>query len=222
MNRGTTFGFLRRLWSTTRWASCHSAFAVLLLGVSIAGELAAEMPQSAMELLHIQTFDWSDRRDRVALAKDLGERVDELLERIPSQKPEERARLAKREARLKTEDPQALSRLYLSAAFQHLSLEQQLDGVLTGLACVRNSEQVAVEMQCWSRVSIGLLQEDKLRVALQTLRRSRRMAPRREEPLFQKDPQLWFSQFGLGVVVHILEPYLSARAQSLLDVSAAR
>ena len=188
------------------------AWQALLLGMLALGNLANAASVNALELLHRTAFDWQQRSDRLALAKDLIDRIDELTERVPLQEPAELQRIQAREARLTQENPQGLTRLFLSAAYQHRQLANDLEGMKRELQCVRGADQLPREMRCWHATAMLLLKEEQLRIALDTLRRSRRMPPRREEPLFLKDPQLWFAQFGQGILIHIIDPYLESEA----------
>lgn len=189
-----------------RWSNLI-LLAVVLLPRALFGSDAGA---TAMELLHRTSFDWTVRVERVRLARDLVDRVENLRQRVPLQKPSELERLNVREAKLEGGDPQALSRLFLSAAYQHRTLERLIDDLLVDLDCVLEAVDLPREMRCWSQLSIALLKEEQIRLALRTLRRSGRMQSRRKEPLFQKDPQLWFSHYGLGVLVYLIDPYLAA------------
>lgn len=189
-----------------RWINYLACLSLLLPAAGFGNESDA----SAMELLHRTSFDWTVRVERVRLARDLIDRVEELRQRVPPQRPAELERLNAREAKLADGDPQALSRLFLSPAYQHRGLERLLNDLRGELDCILDATELRYEMRCWSQLSIALLKEEQIRLALRTLRRSGRMRSRRQEPLFQKDPQLWFSHFGLGVLVHLIDPYLAA------------
>ncbi|MEM1434756.1 MAG: hypothetical protein AAGG11_11915 [Pseudomonadota bacterium] len=194
---------------TQSWLLC----AVLLLPLLWAPTGTAAEQTSAMELLHRTSFDWRKRVERVSLARDLRDRVAQLEERVPPQRPAEAERLKEREQRLQERDPQGLSRLYLSAAYQHRQLERWLSSLSASLDCALAAESLDQEMRCWSDATIVLLKEEELRLAMETLRRARRLPPRREEPLMQKDPQLWFAKFGRGLLEYLIDPYLDAGAE---------
>lgn len=166
-------------------------------------------------LLHSDDFDWRERGDRRRVARALARRVARLKDRVPLQAPDERARLDKREARLvgnnaATDRVQARSKLYLSTSFQHRALHQLLDNILTPLGCIEQADELSREMACWSDAAVALLQDDQLALALQTLRQARRLPRQWETAMINRDPEVWYAQFGRGILSYVLTPYLRA------------
>lgn len=195
---------------------CLSLFA---FGLVLAGCLPAianaQEVSGAWVLLHSDDFDWRERGDRRQVARALARRVARLKDRVPLQAPDERARLSQREARLAgndaaTDPVQAKSRLYLSTSFQHRALHRLLDNILLPLGCIERADVVSREMACWSDAAVALLQDDQLALALQTLRKARRLPRQWETAMINRDPEVWYAQFGRGILSYVLTPYLRA------------
>ena len=63
-------------------------------------------------------------------------------------------------------------------------------------------------MLCWAEVSVYLMDEETVDIAL-TVLRSARMIPRDEDmPVKAQDPKVWYGEYGKGIVRYILKPYL--------------
>ncbi|MEM1230348.1 MAG: hypothetical protein AAGI15_07425 [Pseudomonadota bacterium] len=178
-------------------------------------ESSARAATGAWVLLHSDEFDWRSRGDRVSVARALAQRVALLKDRVPSQGLDEQARLERREARLASPDGardplQARSRLYLSTSYQHRALLRLLEDILEPLRCIQEPGPVRAEMACWSAAAAALLQEDQLALAISTLRRARRLPRQWETAMINRDPEVWYGQFGRGILAYVLTPYLSA------------
>lgn len=173
----------------------------------------------AWVLLYTDRFDWRARPDRLRVAEALKRRVSLLRDRVPAQSPTELAKLERRELRLgRRQDrdaaAQARSRLYLSTSYQHRALSQLLDAILQPLSCIETSTALPAEMACWSQVAAALMQEERLALALQTLRKARRLPRHWQTAMINRDPEVWYTQFGRGVLSYVLTPYLLAQVQS--------
>lgn len=190
--------------------------AVLVLGsLSVHGAQAAG---SAWDLVHPDNFDWRSADQRHSVAGDLISRVSLLAAVVPPQAPDQVERLRSAEAELEAlgakATPRQRSRLYLSRAFQHRRLIELLGNMLTQLQCVRAAVELAAEMLCWSEVSVLLMDEETLDISLNVLRQGR-MIPRDEDmPVKAQDPKVWYSEYGRGIVRHLIRPYLESLAVS--------
>ena len=189
----------------------------LIIVVALVGLMDANVHAgSAWDLVHPDDFDWSARADRRSVAADLISRISLLAAVVPPQAPDQIARLKADEAELAALGEKATarqrSRLYLSRAYQHRRLVELLGNLLDALACVRSSVTVDREMFCWVEASALLMDEETLDISLNVLRQGR-MIPRDEDmPVKAQDPKVWYSEYGRGVVRHIIRPYLESLA----------
>jgi hypothetical protein len=169
---------------------------------------------SAWDLVHPTGFDWQIKSHRQLVAKDLGFRVRLLAAVVPAQSEEQRQQLKATVATLDAlgdeATPRQRSNLYLSRAFQHRRLLDLLANTLTSLSCTRAAQDINKEMLCWSEVSVYLMDEETVDIAL-TVLRSARMIPRDEDmPVKAQDPKVWYGEYGRGIVRYIIKPYLRA------------
>ncbi|MGI9326131.1 MAG: hypothetical protein ACR2PZ_12985 [Pseudomonadales bacterium] len=192
--------------------------AVVLISCWQINAHAASTSSGAWTLLHVGDFDWRQRTDRLRVASDLRRRVVTLSARVPTQSPEELARVAQREAKLGEDQAQARSRLYLSAEYQHRELHKTLEQINEALLCVERSERIGTEMACWGDAAVALLKEDQMRLALDTLRKKRRIPRKRNTPIIDRDPDLWYAHFGRGILTSLIAPYLNDLAKREVEV----
>ncbi|MFK7912312.1 MAG: hypothetical protein AB8B93_00235 [Pseudomonadales bacterium] len=174
----------------------------------------ADKASGAWTLLYAGSFQWQQRLDRLSVARDLQRRVATLRQQVPPQSPAELAQVDKKDRAFTEQMAQQRSRLFLSTAYQHRELVRNLDRIHAALACVREVEQAtAGEMACWADAAAALLQEEQMRLALNTLRKARRLPRKRDTAVIDRDPDLWYAQFGRGILTFILQPYLAERAR---------
>lgn len=176
---------------------------------------------SAWELVHPTRFDWEIRSHRIRVAADLVSRVGLLAAVVPAQSDLQAQQLENITAALDAlgdeATPRQRSKLYLSRAYQHRRLLDLLADTLSALDCVRVVEDINKEMHCWSEVSVMLMDEETVDIAL-TVLRSARMIPRdRDMPVKAQDPKIWYAEYGRGIVQHIIKPFLRARAEPTVD-----
>lgn len=171
---------------------------------------------SAWDLVHPDNFNWQARADRHSVAADLISRVSLLAAVVPPQDPAQIKRLKTSEAEIAAlgEDatPRQRSRLYLSRAYQHRRLVEMLQNMLAALSCVRSSVTVSREMYCWAEASVLLMDEETLDISLGVLRQGRMMPRDEDMPVKAQDPKVWYSEYGRGVLRHIIRPYLESLA----------
>jgi hypothetical protein len=170
---------------------------------------------SAWDLISPQEFDPHSKLQRLAVARDLGLRVARLADLITDQQPDEVARLEQAEAKLgaaATMDDAAAAELQLSVAYQHRKLIKLLTDIRTALDCVINSEHDAAEMLCWAQASRLMADEQPLRLALGTLRNSRRLPQNKDLPPLLRGPEVWYGTYARGILQYILIPYLAEAA----------
>lgn len=192
-------------------------------GVSVQVNAAsAHSASGAWTLLHAGDFEWQSRLDRLQVARDLQRRVDALRQKIPLQSPAELDQVAKRDASFTDAMSQQRSRLFLSAAYQHRELVRNLDRIYEALQCVRGEGvSASQEMACWADASAALLREEQMRLALNTLRKARRLPRKRDSAVIDRDPDLWYAHFGRGILTFVLQPYLAAQAEVPVDVQTS-
>lgn len=184
----------------------------------IAGLIASPLAiaQSAWDLVFREQLDWTNRSHRLTLARDLVYRISLLEANLPELSDRDRAWIDTLEARIERLGDDASSsergKLYLSRQYQLRALLQHVEGVKQELACIRGEQPLELEITCWSRLSVLLLDGDRIGVALETLR-DYRMVPRsREMPVKAQHPSLWYSDFGRGIVEYLLVPYLEEQS----------
>ncbi|MCZ6709400.1 MAG: hypothetical protein O7B25_03465 [Gammaproteobacteria bacterium] len=167
---------------------------------------------SAWDLVHPTDFNWQIKSHRQLVAKDLSSRVRLLAAVVPAQSKEQqqqlKATIATLDALGDDASPRQRSNLYLSRAFQHRRLLDLLANTLSSLNCTRADQDINKEMLCWAEVSVYLMDEETVDIAL-TVLRSARMIPRDEDmPVKAQDPKIWYSEYGRGIVRYIIKPYL--------------
>ena len=201
--------------SLTQSISALARRALLLSVILQSSALGAANASGAWTLLHAGDFQWQQRLDRLAVARDLQRRVAALRQQVPVQSPAELAAVQKKDLAVTEQMTQQRSRLYLSTAYQHRALVQNLDRIHDALACVREDPlTVALEMACWADAATALLQEEQMRLGLNTLRKARRLPRKRDTAVIDRDPDLWYAQFGRGILRYILQPYLGRQAEA--------
>jgi hypothetical protein len=196
----------------------------ITLGAALVGLVVAMLSQqpvfaqavSAWELVHPTRFDWEIRSHRQRIAEDLISRVSLLSAVVPAQSEGQARQLDKIAAGLdalgENATPRQRSKLFLSRAYQHRRLLDMLADTLKALECVRAAGAIAREMHCWAEVSVLLMDEETMDVALAVLR-SARMIPRDEDmPVKAQDPKIWYGEYGRGIVRHIVKPFLASLA----------
>lgn len=186
----------------------------LILCLLMQGNAAgADKASGAWTLLYAGDFQWQERLDRLAVARDLQRRVDALRLLVPDQSPAELAQVEQRDRTFTEQMAQQRSRLFLSPGYQHRELVRNLDRIHGSLECVREAEQaMAAEMACWADAAAALLLEEQMRLALNTLRKARRLPRKRDTAVIDRDPDLWYAQFGRGILTYILLPHLAQQA----------
>jgi hypothetical protein len=167
---------------------------------------------SAWDLVHPTGFNWQIKSHRQLVAKDLISRVRLLAAVVPAQSKEQQQQLQATSATLDAlgdeATPRQRSALYLSRAFQHRRLLDLLSNTQASLNCTRAQQDVNREMLCWAEVSVYLMDEETVDIAL-TVLRSARMIPRDEDmPVKAQDPKVWYGEYGKGIVRYIIKPYL--------------
>ena len=182
----------------------------------LATPVLAAAPVDAWELIHPKSFDWRDTTHRRAVAKDLSRRLNLLASVVPPQASEQRARVLKELAeldRLGAEaPPRRRGRLYISRGYQHLRLLELIEETRADLDCIVEASDIRVEMHCWSLAARQFGDEARLDLALSMLRRARLIPKDDQMPVTAQDPEVWYGEYGRGILQHILIPYLAALA----------
>jgi hypothetical protein len=191
---------------------------LLALPLALVSARPAAAAVNAWELVHPSKFDAGRVEHRQAIARDLLERVELLAAVIPPQSPEQTARLREEADRLEElgerASAQRRSRLYLSRAYQQRTLLDILGEASDALRCVLDSgSDQAREMSCWARASAQFLEQSKVDLALSVLRRSRAIPRDDDMPVAAMDPVVWYGEYGRGILLHIISPYLEGQAQ---------
>ena len=191
--------------------------ALLLIGVLAAPSAAfAAAPVNAWELIHPKTFDWQRELERKAIAGDLLRRLNLLDAVVPSQSPEQQALVLDEMAeleRLGTEaPPRRRSRLYLSRGYQHFRLLKLIEETRANLNCILGSANIREEMHCWGLAAQHFGDETRLDLALSMLRSARLIPKDGQMPVTAQDPEVWYGEYGRGILQYILVPYLADAA----------
>ncbi len=178
----------------------------------------AAAPVDAWELIHPQSFDWRATSQRRAVAQDLSRRLNLLASVVPPQSPEQRDRVLAEMAELDRlgmeASPRRRGRLYISRGYQHFHLLELIDETRSDLDCILAATDIRKEMHCWSLAARHFGDEARLDLALAMLRRAR-LIPRDEQmPVTAQDPEVWYGEYGRGILQHILIPYLADAALS--------
>ncbi len=136
---------------------------------------------------------------------------------VPVQKPRAKESVRAVLAGEKKLSDGARSRFYISVAHQHYYLNDVLTRLDQALQCVLETNAEAQEMACWADAVALFLQNERIELAMQTLRQ-RRMIPKDEAmPVRAQDPSVWYAEYGRGVLQRILIPYLDAMAEGAIQ-----
>ena len=170
-------------------------------------------PVNAWELIHPRFFDWRQETHRKAIARDLSRRLDLLVSVVPSQTPEQRAQVLGEVAELERlgneGSPRRRSRLYMSRGYQHFRLLDLIDETGSDLQCILSADQLPQEMHCWSLAALHFGDESRLDLALSMLRSARLIPKDGQMPVAAQDPEVWYGEYGRGILQYILTPYLA-------------
>lgn len=191
---------------------------VCILGAPSFG-LAAEHasgPLNAWELIHPKSFDWRQDHHRKAVARDLSRRLNLLASVIPPQSSDQRAQVLGEVAEIERLGSEALSRrrsrLYMSRGYQHYRLLQLIDETAADLQCILSAPNLSEEMHCWSLAALHFGDESRLDLALSMLRSARLIPRDGHMPITAQDPEVWYGEYGRGILQYILIPYLDDAA----------
>ena len=198
---------------------------LLLVGVLAAPWVpVAAAAVDAWELIHPKTFDWRQEPQRKAIGNDLLLRLNLLASVVPSQSPEQQALVIGEMAeleRLGTEaSPRRRSRLYMSRHYQHYRLLELIGETRQNLECIQGATDVPGEMHCWSLAAQHFGDETRLDLALSMLRSARLIPKDGQMPVTAQDPEVWYGEYGRGILKYIVVPYLAdaaAGAESATD-----
>ena len=203
---------------------CACLIAVVLGTAASAACTAATV--NAWELIHPRTFDWQQAAHRTAIAKDLLRRLNLLASVVPVQSPEQKALvLVEMETleKLGTEaPPRRRSRLFMSRGYQHYRLLELIEETRTDLDCVLAAADIREEMHCWGLAAQHFGDEQRLDLALSMLRSARLIPKDGQMPFTAQDPEVWYGEYGRGILQYIVVPYLAdaaARAEPLADTA---
>ena len=176
----------------------------------------AAAPVDAWELIHPKSFDWREVAHRQAVAKDLSRRLDLLASVVPPQSTEQRTHVFEELAKLDRLGPEASprrrARLYISRGYQHLRLLELIGETRSDLDCILAAREIKIEMHCWSLAAQHFGDEARLDLALSMLRRARLIPKDEQMPVTAQDPEVWYGEYGRGILQHILIPYLADAA----------
>ena len=193
--------------------SARSGLSIALLTVCALSP--AVWSATAWDLISPKNFDSQSRNERLAIARDLRNRVKQFAALIEPQSPAELQELERDEARLAA-NPKSSNRdraeLQLSVAYQQRKLVAALDAMTNALDCVVDTQRIATEMSCWATTSLLLSDEESLRLALSTLRNHRRLPRNKDLPALVRSPEVWYATYGRGILEFILVPYLRRAA----------
>ena len=203
-------------------------FAYLIAAVlgTAASSACTASTVNAWELIHPRTFDWQQAAHRTAIAKDLLRRLNLLASVVPVQSPEQKALvLLEMETleKLGTEaPPRRRSRLFMSRGYQHYRLLELIEETRTDLDCVLAATDIREEMHCWGLAAQHFGDEQRLDLALSMLRSARLIPKDGQMPVTAQDPEVWYGEYGRGILQFIVVPYLAdaaARAEPVTDTA---
>ncbi len=201
--------------------------ALLIAGFlgATAPAMSAAAPIDAWELIHPKAFDWQQPRHRTAIAKDLLRRLNLLASVVPSQSSEKRAHVLnemKALNQLGTEAaPRRRSRLFMSRGYQHYRLLELIEETRSNLDCVLAAGDIREEMHCWSLAAQHFGDEQRLDLALSMLRSARLIPKDGQMPVAAQDPEVWYGEYGRGILQFIIVPYLADAANQADPVAGA-
>ena len=195
-------------------------YALLLVGVlglaSLPTAGAGSASMNAWELIHPKSFDWRQPGHRRAVARDLARRLNLLASVVPPQSPAQRTLVLEEMTELQRlgaeATPRRRGRLYMSRGYQHFRLMELIGETRADLDCILNAVSIHEEMHCWSRAALHFGDEARLDLALSMLRRARLMPKDDHMPVAAQDPEVWYGEYGRGILEHILVPYLADAA----------
>ena len=196
----------------------------VLLAAASATASASASAVNAWELIHPKTFDWQQAAHRSAIARDLLRRLNRLALVVPMQSPEQKALVLGEMATLEklgTEaPPRRRSRLFMSRGYQHYRLLELIEETRGDLDCILAAADIHEEMHCWSRAAQHFGDEARLDLALSMLRRARLIPKDGQMPITAQDPEVWYGEYGRGILQYIIVPYLAdatTRAEPAAD-----
>ena len=194
-----------------QWVVC------LLIGVlAVPSGAAAAASVDAWELIHPKAFDWQQVAERKAIAGDLLRRLNLLALVVPAQSPEQQALVLDEVAELERlgsdAPPRRRSRLYMSRRYQHYRLLELIRETGEDLDCILQATDVPEEMHCWGLAAQHFGDETRLDLALSMLRSARLIPKDGQMPVTAQDPEVWYGEYGRGILRYILVPYLADAA----------
>ena len=192
--------------------------ALLVFGALVAAASATSTAAAvnAWELIHPKAFDWQEAAHRTAIAKDLLRRLNLLASVVPPQSPQQQALVLDEMAALDelgTEaPPRRRSRLFMSRGYQHYRLLELIEETRGDLECILAAADIREEMHCWSLAAQHFGDETRLDLALSMLRSARLIPKDGQMPVTAQDPEVWYGEYGRGILQYIVVPYLADAA----------
>jgi len=193
------------------------AVVLLLIAMLVAtGGALASASVDVWELIHPKSFDWREESQRKAIAKDLLRRLNLLASVVPPQSPEQVAQVLGEVAELERlgaeATPRRRGRLYISRGYQHFRLLELIGETEDDLQCILDATDIRKEMHCWGLAAQHFGDENRLDLALSMLRRARLIPKDGQMPVTAQDPEVWYGEYGRGILQYILVPYLDDAA----------
>lgn len=165
-------------------------------------------------------FDASSKKVRTEIARDLGKKIQTLLQFLPSPKPSELDWLKKeREAIAKIESGDvAMSRInhyLLSPEYQHEKLHSAATALSDALTCAAESKvSLSREMMCWSVANLYLTDRSMFEESMDVLKKAGRLpSDLYKEGNVAVGSGRLYSTFGRGIQEHIVIPHLQRTAK---------
>ena len=192
--------------------------ALLVFGALVAAASATSTAAAvnAWELIHPRAFDWQEAAHRTAIAKDLLRRLNLLASVVPPQSPQQQTLVLDEMAaldKLGTEaPPRRRSRLFMSRGYQHYRLLELIEETRGDLECILAAADIREEMHCWSLAAQHFGDETRLDLALSMLRSARLIPKDGQMPVTAQDPEVWYGEYGRGILQYIVVPYLADAA----------
>lgn len=194
----------------------RSAFLVFGALVAAASATSTAAAVNAWELIHPKAFDWQQAAHRTAIAKDLLRRLNLLASVVPPQSPQQQTLVLDEMAaldKLGTEaPPRRRSRLFMSRGYQHYRLLELIEETRGDLECILAAADIRDEMHCWSLAAQHFGDEARLDLALSMLRSARLIPKDGQMPVTAQDPEVWYGEYGRGILQYIVVPYLADAA----------
>ena len=167
-------------------------------------------------MIHPKAFDWQEAAHRTAIAKDLLRRLNLLASVVPPQSPQQQTLVLDEMAaldKLGTEaPPRRRSRLFMSRGYQHYRLLELIEETRGDLECILAAADIREEMHCWSLAAQHFGDETRLDLALSMLRSARLIPKDGQMPVTAQDPEVWYGEYGRGILQYIVVPYLADAA----------